>query len=377
MSTPPTASPQPCVLFLSGASLVGQNVLASLAGRRKGLHLAAINSVAAEPALFDFDEAFLCGNLRDDPQAFAQRFREVMDALQPCLVIPCRDDDVAFLAAQAEARPAYAPRFLCGAHRPAEAMLDKAASATLAHRHGLPFAPTLATDTDSDPARLIAFAASHGYPLIAKPRQGFASRGVSLILDQAQLLRLAGRPDYILQAYLGDPDAVRAYVEACTHDGIPLFHSFEMDKYSIQAFITPDGRRAGLLATRHAMRQGRSERVTLESDPALLELGERCAAAFAAEGWRGPLNIQCQRRATGDYGIYEFNGRYTGATSARCLLGYDEVGMGLAHFACIQLDATPSSGPYPCDVIRLPVSRALETSRIAQLKRDGHWRAGT
>lgn len=376
MPPPPTASPRPCVLFLSGASLVGQNVLASLAGRRSGLHLAAINSVAAEPALFDFDEAFLCGNLRDDPQAFAQRFHEVMDALQPCLVIPCRDDDVAFLAAQAEARPEHAPRFLCGARKPAEAMLDKAASATFAHRHGLPFAPTLATDADTDPARLIAFATCHGYPLIAKPRQGFASRGVSLILDQAQLLRLGGRPDYILQAYLGDPEAVRAYVEACRRDGVPLFHSFETDKYSIQAFITPDGRRAGLLATRHAMRQGRSERVTLEHDPALLELGERCATAFAAEGWRGPLNIQCQHRPTGDYGIYEFNGRYTGATSARCLLGYDEVALGLAHFGGIPIETGPSSGAAAGDVIRLPVSRALDADRIAQLRRDGHWRAG-
>jgi len=373
MPPPPTASPRPCVLFLSGASLVGQNVLASLAGRRSGLHLAAINSVAAEPALFDFDEAFLCGNLRDEPQAFAQRFTDIMEALQPCLVIPCRDDDVAFLAAQAEARPEHAPRFLCGARLPAEAMLDKAASATLAQKHGLPFAPTLATDADPDPARLIAFAACHGYPLIAKPRQGFASRGVLLILDQGQLLRLAGRPDYILQAYLGDADAVRSYVEACARDGVPLFHSFEMDKYSIQAFIAPDGHPAGLLATRHAMRQGRSERVTHNSDPALLELGRRCAAAFAAEGWRGPLNIQCQRSATGDYGIYEFNGRYTGATSARRLLGYDEVALGLAHFGGIQIETAPAATAG--DVIRLPVSRALDAERIAQLKRDGHWRA--
>lgn len=373
MTSPPAAR-RPCVLFLSGASLVGQNVLASLDGRRSGLHLAAINSVAAEPALFDFDEAFLSGTLRADPDAFTRRFEAIMDTLRPQLVIPCRDDDVAYLAAHAEAHPERAPRFLCGARRPAEAMLDKAASASLAQDHGLPFAPTLATDTSAS-SQLTAFAARHGYPLIAKPRQGFASRGVMLILDETQLLRLAGRPDYILQAYLGAPDAVRAYVDACTHDGVPLFHSFEMDKYSIQAFITPDGQQAGLLATRHAMRQGRSERVAHENDPALLALGQRCASAFAAEGWRGPLNIQCQRNAAGDYGIYEFNGRYTGATSARRLLGYDEVALGLAHFAGIQLESTAAPSTWPLDVVRLPVSRALETNRIEQLARAGHWRA--
>ena len=43
------------LLLLSGASLVGQNVVAALQGRRAGVWLAALNSVAAEPSLYDFD----------------------------------------------------------------------------------------------------------------------------------------------------------------------------------------------------------------------------------------------------------------------------------------------------------------------------------
>lgn len=363
----------PCILFLSGASLVGHNVLATLAGRRGGLHLAAINSLAGEPALFDFDEAFLAGRLKDDPDAFGRRFDEIMALLQPRLVIPCRDDDVAWLAARAAARPELAPRFLCGAPGPARAMLDKAASATLSARHGLPYAPTLATDTD--PARLTKFADRHGYPLIAKPRQGFASRGVFLIMHPAQLARLAGRPDYVLQRYLGDGAEARAYLDACAHDGIPLFHSFEADKHALQAFIAPDGSLEGLLATRHTMRQGRSERVSRQDDPTLIELGHCCAAAFSAEGWRGPLNIQCQRSPRGDYGIYEYNGRYTGATAARHLLGYDEVGMGLEHFAGIRLAPTPEPRRWPDDVQRLPLSRAVDEAWVETLKREGRWRA--
>jgi carbamoyl-phosphate synthase large subunit len=250
-------------------------------------------------------------------------------------------------------------------------MLDKAASATLSARHGLPYAATLATDTDA--ARLIDFAARHGYPLIAKPRQGFASRGVFLVQNDTQLARLAGRPDTILQRYLGDRAEVQAYLDGIARDGIPLFHSFEADKHSIQAFIAPDGSLKGLLATRHAMRQGRSERVARNDDPTLLQLGQHCAQAFTAEGWRGPLNIQCQRTPEGDYAIYEYNGRYTGATGARQLLGYDEVGMGLEHFAGIRLPESTAPHAWPDAVQRLPVSRAVEAGWAETLERTGHW----
>ena len=52
----------------------------------------------------------------------------------------------------------------------------------------------------------------------------------------------------------------------------------------------------------------------------------QCAQAFAGAGWRGPLNIQCQQDTQGTPLIHEFNGRFTGATVDRWLLGFDEVG---------------------------------------------------
>lgn len=361
------------LLLLSGACLVGQNILAALDGRRGGLHLSAINSVAAEPALFDFDEVFLSGNLRDDPDAFARRFGEVLATVGPHLVLPCRDDDVAFLARFAETRPASSAKFLCGASAPAEAMLDKQASWQFSRRHGLPFAPT--TSCDGDASTLAHFAAEHGFPLVAKPRQGYASRGVFLVLDAAQLERLAGRGDYIVQQYLGDGDAVHDHARRVALAGIPLFHSFEAVKLSIQAFIAPDGHIAGLFATRNTMRQGRSERVARDDDPTLAALGRQCATAFAGAGWCGPLNIQCQRAPSGELMIYEYNGRCTGATAARRLLGYDELGLALEQF-CGIAGRGHGEGAVPREVVRLPSSRAIDADAVARLETYGHWRAG-
>ena len=361
------------LLLLSGGSLVGQNVFAALADRRDALHLSALNSVADEPALFDFDEVYLSGSLRDDREAFAQRFAEILADADPHLVIPCRDDDVVFLAAYAESQPEMAAKFLCGACVPAEVMLDKESSWHFSSRHGLPYAPTIGTR--GDPASIAGFAAAQGFPLVAKPRQGFASLGVFLVLDAAQLERIVERRDYVLQRYLGDAEPVVAHAQRIAADGMPLFHSFEAVKLSIQAFIASNGSLAGMFASRNTMRQGCSERVVRDEDPDLAELGARCAQAFSQAGWRGPLNIQCQRTPAGDLMIYEFNGRYTGATAARRLLGYDEVGIALEAFCGFPRAPARTGEALPTEAVRLPVSRAIDQQKVRQLMQTGSWRA--
>lgn len=360
------------LLMLSGASLVGQNILFAISDVRAAFRLSAVNSIATEPSLFDFDEAYLSGNLRDDPEKFRQRFMEVLAAVDPHLVIPCRDDDVAFLARLGESLPQESARFLCGASRPAEAMLDKESSWSFSRRHGLPYAPTMSTEAAA--ASVAGFADEHGFPLLAKPRQGFASHGVFLVLDQAQLDRAIGRPGYVLQKYVGDAAPVLSYARNVVTEGVPLFHTFETIKLSIQAFIAPDGLTAGVFATRNTMRQGRSERVVKDDDPELAALGARCARVFSELGWRGPLNIQCQRTPTGDLTIYEYNGRFTGATAARYLMGYDEIGIALRTFCGLCMGTSQSGTGHPrVEVVRLQCSRSADPAQVMRLMQDGYW----
>jgi hypothetical protein len=360
------------LLMLSGASLVGQNVLATVSNTRVAFRLSAINSVATEPSLFDFDEVYLSGNLRDDPEKFEQRFMEVLAAVDPHLVVPCRDDDVAFLARLGESLPGTSARFLCGAYNLAEAMLDKQSSWAFSREHGLPYAPTISTEAATP--SLAGFGDEHGFPLLAKPRQGFASHGVFLVLDQAQLDRVMGRPGYVLQKYVGDAAPVLSYARSVAAEGVPLFHTFEAIKLSIQAFIAPNGRTAGVFATRNTMRQGRSERVVKDDDPELETLGAQCAKVFSEQGWRGPLNIQCQRTPTGELMIYEYNGRFTGATAARYLMGYDEVRIALGTFCGLRLDSPQSAaGTPPAEVIRLQCSRSADPAQVMHLMQTGYW----
>jgi carbamoyl-phosphate synthase large subunit len=363
------ASNPPALLLLSGASLVGQNVLEALGADRRRFRLVATTSVADAAPLQEFDEVHLVPETRVDPDGLARVVEGLIESTQPCLVIPCRDDDVVFLARLGERRPELARRLLAGAPDTAEILLDKWRSWTFSRDHGLPFAPSLRRD-DAD--GLDAFVAAHGFPLVVKPRYGFASRGVSLVLDRAQLDAAPRTGDLLVQRYLGDPATLEATVAGVRARGWPLFFSFEDTKCSIQALLGPDGRVVDVCGTLHVMRQGASVAVSRDDRDDIRALGLRCARAFAAAGWRGPLNIQCQRTPEGALGIYEFNGRFTGATAARALLGFDEIGAMLRHFAGVPLR---EPGPSRSDrVVRLPTSRCLPARIQAALERTGRYR---
>lgn len=360
---------RPRVLLLSGTSLVGRNVLECLAGRRASLELATTTSAPDEPAAFDFDAAYLVPEIRHEPAVFSARFREIVAHFEPDLVIPCRDDDVSFLAQERTRVPATTRRLLCGDAAVADAMLDKSESACFSKANRLPFVPTLSSNGDFDAAR--RFAAEHGFPLIGKPRRGYASHGVRIILDAPQLERVCGQHDYVIQQYLGSVDPIHRLVADWTSGGMPLFHTAEQRKLSVQALIGPDGAVKGIFCSENTMRFGRSERVRVIDESGVMAAAGQWATAVAGAGWRGPLNIQCHRDSRGELTIFEYNGRFTGATAARRLLGFDEVGRTLHDWLGLEL---PEAARSPAsEVVRYSVSRASEPARAERLKHDGYW----
>ncbi|TAN47418.1 MAG: aldehyde dehydrogenase family protein [Methylococcaceae bacterium] len=333
---------KPRILLVSGGSLVGQNILHILADRRAEVELAATNSAADAISLRDFDTVYLTPETLRERAAFENRFVEILRQEQPDLVIPCRDDDVVFMADFKARHPALSSGFLCGHPVVAEATYDKWASWEFCLTQGLPFAPSLRTPADA--TETARFAREHGFPLLVKPRCGFASRSVYLVVDEAQLQRAAEREGQIIQRYLGDADDVNAYLGKLHASGVPLFHSLNDIKHSIQIFIAPDGTAAGNFCTVNTRRHG----VSMQLDRYLSEdaaaLGRRCIEVFARAGWRGPMNIQC--RMTPDEGlvIYEFNARLSGASAARHLMGHDEVALALKTFTGKTLPVSPGRG---------------------------------
>jgi carbamoyl-phosphate synthase large subunit len=312
-------------LLLSAGSLTAQNVLQALGTRRERCVVIGTNSVAEAAGNFRCDRVYLV------PPAAAQadyiaRLEALIREERPDLVIPCRDDDVFALARLGERSP-HGSALLTGTVAAARALTDKLESARFADRHGLPFMKTAATVHEA-----LALAAAHGLPLIGKPRRGNGTRGVVLLRSRAEIERaFAVRGDLIAQPFLEPPadvDALTAPFDA----GLPLFFSFPTTLRSVQIVVGPDGNTSSPFGALNTQVGGLGTEMTRCDDPELLEVGKAYARALAAEGWRGPLNVQLKRDIEGKLMAFELNGRFGGATAGRALLGFDEVGEAVNRF---------------------------------------------
>ncbi len=358
------------ILLLSGGSLVGRNILDSIVNSRKSLYLIALNSVSREPSIYEYDKVYLSPSLIDQQPEFQLLFDKVIAEESPDLIIPCRDEDVAFLSKIRFENKNLASKIVCGIPSIANSLLDKWLSWEFSERLGLPFAPTILAD--STLPQVYRFIEENGLPLIAKPKKGFGSLGVFMVTHEIQLDNIIGRSDYIFQKYLGNQEKVFSYISQIEKQGVPLFHSFEEIKISIQGSIRPDGELAGVIVTEHAMKQGISSKVDLCEDTEINQIALEWVQKIASNGWVGPINIQCQKDQDGNIFIYEYNGRFTGATSARFHLGFDEVGLVLKSWLGLEIHSSNKIIPHK-SVIRIPGSKALDIEKENQLKENGYW----
>jgi len=359
------------ILLLSGGGLTGSNVMACLADRRSNLRLVATSDTPREPALFNFDATYLAPRLVDSPAVFERRMLEIIERESVDLVVPCRDEDVAWLAGLGERRVELAPRFLCGGKSTAEIANDKWLSFHFGQKNALPFAPSLLC---GDTANAAAFVEQHGFPLVAKPRYGVDSKGIVLLTRFAQVVRAMQLSDYVLQKFLGVPDEVDSYLNALEQDGIPLFHSFQGNKRSLQVLIGPDQGIRHIVCTRNRLIGQAARSIVVDRDIETRTIGERCAQAFAGAGWRGPLNIQCQPASSGELVIHEFNVRFTGATAARLELGFDEVGAAILAFTGQSIEPARRWRETPDVALERLSVRAADERNVRTLAERGEWR---
>jgi len=357
------------LLVLAAGTRVGQNILATFAGRKENVALIATTSVADEPGPFGYDRVYLVPETASPD--FEPRLLEIVANEHVDLVVPCRDDDVLMLAKLRERRPDLAGRLLSGSVAAAHAIGDKAEGYAFSVRHDLPFAPTLVNAGADERS---AFVREHGFPLIVKPRRGYASLGVFLVWNERQLENAFAREDTVAQKFLGDRDVLSRFLDGVEREGMPLFHTFQGRRHSIQVVVAPDGSIVDVMCILLQSDRRRSKNVMPDPEPMARSIGERCGAAFSDAGWRGPLNIQCQRDAVGRLMIHEYNGRFTGATMTRWHLGFDEVGTTIAAFTGRTLgDApcTPSSAPR--EIFEMVEARGANPADVAVLARDRVW----
>ena len=366
------------LLITSMGSLVGQNIMELLQGRRHTFHVAGLNTESDNAVIFQSDEIWKCPPSAAD--AYPDFLIRIIEKLQPDFVLPGRDSDVGILSKIRDQYPEWSDMLPVGTTEAAEIMDDKFQSADFAVRHGLPFARSIdPTELSGEP--LAAAILALGFPQIAKPRKGFGSQGVRYLinLDQALLLCSHSPGEYVLQELIDPPAGLTKHIERYLKEleaGIPAFFQLPDDRqYAGQCMIAPGGEIGPVCCSRSTMVIGRCERSEVIINPEMEGIVRRYAEAISDIGWRGPFNIQGRMSDRGFVAV-EMNGRFSGSTSARGWMGHDEIRELYLAFRGIDIGPNPDRPTgHEGLVLRVLSDRHIRYMDIATLNQSGYWQA--
>lgn len=314
------------ILILSVGSLLGQNILDALEGRRDKVEIIGINTISENPRVFRCDRLYKSVN--SSSNEFESFFINVLMKESPNQVLPGRDEDVLILAKFFNKHKEFQNMISKGSISSIEIMNDKALSMSFAKKYNLPFAQSFILNESKED--VFDWAKAVDYPIIAKPRDGFGSLGIRILMhdDHLRALINSGIENIILQKLIGfnnDNISKLNRFEADIQCGIPFFFHLPDDaQYAAQVLIHEDGQFNEIFTSKSLMVLGRCEKAEPFMNDELTRIAKEYTSAIVKEGWRGMFNLQLRESDNTFYGI-EMNGRMSGSTSARAWLGFDEV----------------------------------------------------
>lgn len=212
----------------------------------------------------------------------------------------------------------------------------------------LPINPTFVIDTCMDKVKTAEFLRTAGFrapsflrvtsrselesfdrlPAVIKPSVGGGGSANMFLAQTGEELRIFGEhllsiyPEFIVQEYVGTPDG----------------------EYTVGVLSSMDGELLNSIAVRRNILSSLSNRVRIPNRTGRAELGPvlalsngvsqgeigrfpevtaECERIARALGSRGPINVQC-RLVGSDVCVFEINPRFSGTTSLRAMVGYNE-----------------------------------------------------
>lgn len=158
------------------------------------------------------------------------------------------------------------------------------------------------------------------FPLIAKPRSGFASKGIRVLHCVEDVKRVP--EDFIIQELAipskSDPNH-EFYCRSIEKGFIP-----QISEISTQIVVDKEGNVIGKMASYNKLNNGVPIEITIIDDPLIWEPIDLIIPELLKLGLRGPINIQGRLTDEG-LKIFEMNPRFTGITGLRALMGFNEV----------------------------------------------------
>jgi carbamoyl-phosphate synthase large subunit len=201
--------------------------------------------------------------------------------------------------------------------------LDKSQTATFFTEHALAF-PRSATVTSTDDLERIDF-----LPAVLKPSIGGGGSANIMLAQSIDELRVFGRylldiyPEFVVQEYVGTEESEYTVGVLLDMDGI-VVNSIAMRR------IIRSGLGAKLRVANRTGRTELGEYLAISSGisqgefVAPFELNRECERIALELGARAAINIQC-RWVDGKAVVFEVNPRFSGTSSSRALVGYNEL----------------------------------------------------
>lgn len=280
------------VLVTGAGALLGQGIIRSLRASSLDTHIIAVDPSPLSAGLYWADEAHLIPLATD--RAYEERMRELLGRTRPDAVLVGTDVELHFFAQHREALERdFDTHVIVSSPEVVAIADDKYRTYEFLRDHGF------AHPDSSLPDDAEALIARVGFPLIVKPRVGARSVGVHLVRDRAELARRLGEVD-------------GAVVQECVAE--------TAGEYTAGALCF-DGEVDSTIVMRRDLRDGNTYRAFVEPFP---ELNEQVRAFAAALRPHGPANFQF-RVDGGRAKVFEINGRFSGTTPFRMLVGFNEV----------------------------------------------------
>ncbi len=158
------------------------------------------------------------------------------------------------------------------------------------------------------------------FPFIAKPRGGFASRGIEIIRNEDDLIKITD--EHIIQELAvpvkTDPN-YDFYVSKIAKNQNP-----QVSEVSIQLVYNPEGLLMGRMFSYNKLNNGVPIEVVPYENEYIWSVVDKLTPTLLKMGLRGPLNIQGRLTEDG-LKLFEMNPRFTGITGLRALMGFNEV----------------------------------------------------
>ena len=352
------------LLLMSVGSLVGTGLIECLeALGRDRFELIGMNSEAGAVNNFRMDVCYL-SPLASERPALLGLLDDVVRRHDPDLIVPTRDDDVVALAHWASR--GQKARALVGCAPMAEVIRDKWASYTWAMQKGLPFARSAI-----DAAGIAGLRNEVGFPLVAKPREGFGSNGVRMLLSDDHVSAALSAGEQIVQEPI-DP-APMLTLEAL-EAGMPLWFAPIQPGSPLALCLLDDAGCHFLAAWRSRHVRGAALDTILLQNPSLEQLAMDFAQAAWRDGWRGLLNIQARLSGSGEWVPIELAGRFMGGTNALHKLGIPVAAIVLRNFTP-SFDVEVQSAPlFDARAVKQIATFVVHSAQEEALHEAGVWR---